>query len=190
LDGRNRQETDMPTDARSPTSLLSAALIAMSLSLCVGPVQAAGADASGCDRIADQAAKIAACTSIIDAAGENDKARAAALHSRAQAHLAKGDNDSAIADLDRAIEVDPSNANMFIARGNAYKNKAEPDRAIADYGEAIRLAPAGAQPRQHLPGQEGLRFGHRRLRRGPAARSQIRRRLQQSRERLSLKGRQ
>src|SRR5262245_55620408 len=119
-DARNRQEIDMPAHPRSSTSVLSLALIAVSLSLGTAPARAA---ASGCDRIADQAVKIAACTSIIDTAGENGEIRAAALNSRAQAYLAKGDNDRAIADLDQAIELDPSNAKAFIGRGNAYKSK-------------------------------------------------------------------
>src|SRR5215467_8804804 len=133
---RIRQEIDMSAHWRSSTPLLSMALIALSLSLCTAPVQAAAA--TGCDRIADQAAKIAACTNIINTAGENVEIRAGALYSRAQAYLAKREYDRAIADLDRVIELDPNNANAFIARGNAYKSKSEPDRAIADYSEAIR----------------------------------------------------
>jgi lipoprotein NlpI len=63
---------------------------------------------------------------------------------RCAAYLAKGDNDQAIADCDRAIQLAPRFVPAYINRGNAYHAKGEYDRAIADYNEAIRLDPTNA----------------------------------------------
>jgi lipoprotein NlpI len=53
--------------------------------------------------------------------------------------MRKGDNDSDIADLGRAMQLDPKiAATSFDNRGNAYRAKGDFDRAIADYGEAIQ----------------------------------------------------
>lgn len=60
---------------------------------------------------------------------------------RAGASLTKGDFDSAIADLGKAIELNSTDAADFISRGVAYYNKKSFDLAIADYSKAIELKP-------------------------------------------------
>jgi tetratricopeptide (TPR) repeat protein len=51
----------------------------------------------------------------------------------------KGQNDSAIQDLDQAIRLNPNDADAFYNRGNAYARKSQFDRAIQDFDQAIRL---------------------------------------------------
>ena len=50
-----------------------------------------------------------------------------------------GNNDKAIADLDKAIELNPKDAFAYTNRGRAWNNKGNHDKAIADYNEAIKL---------------------------------------------------
>jgi tetratricopeptide (TPR) repeat protein len=51
----------------------------------------------------------------------------------------KGDYDSALANLDRAILLDPNNAEAYDSRGEVYASKGDYAHAIADYNEALRL---------------------------------------------------
>jgi TonB family protein len=60
---------------------------------------------------------------------------------RAGTFLAKGDFDSAVSDLTKAIELNSSDASDYSSRGLAYYNKKSFDLAIADYGKAIELKP-------------------------------------------------
>ena len=48
-----------------------------------------------------------------------------------------GENDSAIADLDRVIRLRPDLAGGYYERGNAFRDKGDTERAIADYSSAI-----------------------------------------------------
>jgi len=61
---------------------------------------------------------------------------------RAGSFMTKGDFDSAVADLNKAIELSPSDASDFTSRGLAYYNKKSYDLAIADYSKAIELKPS------------------------------------------------
>jgi Tfp pilus assembly protein PilF len=69
---------------------------------------------------------------------------AAAYAERATQHLASGDYDRAIADLDAALELDPR-AESYYNRGLAYFSKNAIDRAIADWNTAINLDPRNAR---------------------------------------------
>ena len=90
----------------------------------------------------------------------------------------KKEYDKAIADFTEAIRLDPKYATPSTTAACAWSDKKEYDKAIADLHEAIRLDPKDAdaylQSRHGLERQEGVRQGHRRLRRGHPARSQER----------------
>ena len=54
---------------------------------------------------------------------------------------AKGNDDTALADLDEAIRLDPANAEAYSERGRVWIRKKEMDKALADLNTAIRLKP-------------------------------------------------
>jgi TonB family protein len=58
---------------------------------------------------------------------------------RAGTFLAKGDFDSAVADLSKAIELNSNDASDYNSRGLAYYNKKSYDLAIADYSKSLEL---------------------------------------------------
>jgi len=58
---------------------------------------------------------------------------------RAGTFMAKGDFDSAVADLSKAIELNSTDAADYVNRGMAYYNKKSYDLAIADFDKAIGL---------------------------------------------------
>jgi tetratricopeptide (TPR) repeat protein len=66
-------------------------------------------------------------------------------NNRGHAYFAKGDNDRAIADYNRAIELKPDHASAYNNRGRTYYAKGDNDRAIADYNRAIELKPDAAE---------------------------------------------
>lgn len=60
---------------------------------------------------------------------------------RAGSFVAKGDFDSAIADLTKAIEMNSTDPADFVNRGMAYYNKKSYDLAITDFDKALALRP-------------------------------------------------
>jgi len=58
---------------------------------------------------------------------------------RAAGFITKGDFDSAIGDLNKAIEMGPAEPSDYISRGLVYYNKKSFDLAIADYTKAIEM---------------------------------------------------
>jgi len=60
---------------------------------------------------------------------------------RAGSFIAKGDFDSAVTDLTKAIELNSTDASDFVSRGMAYYNKKSYDLAIADFDKALALKP-------------------------------------------------
>jgi tetratricopeptide (TPR) repeat protein len=68
-----------------------------------------------------------------------------AYYNRGLAYLNKGDDDRAIADLDKAVELAPLFFEAYCNRGLAYLNKGDDDRAISDFDKAVELAPKFAQ---------------------------------------------
>ncbi|MEU1882992.1 tetratricopeptide repeat protein [Streptosporangium sp. NPDC020072] len=76
--------------------------------------------------------------------GERPQDLARLRHNRAQVHLAMGDRDRALADLDTVIAHDPDNCEYYVDRAALYRAAGRPRAAIEDYGTAIRLGP-------HLP---------------------------------------
>ena len=58
---------------------------------------------------------------------------------RAAGFITKGDFDSAIGDLNKAIEMGPAEASDYVSRGLAHYNKKSFDLAIADYTKALEM---------------------------------------------------
>ena len=63
---------------------------------------------------------------------------------QAIAHLKKGENDQAIARLDKAIQLQPKYALLYTIRGGAYADKGNLDAAMRDCNQAVELAPKSA----------------------------------------------
>ncbi|GAA0951937.1 tetratricopeptide repeat protein [Nonomuraea longicatena] len=76
--------------------------------------------------------------------GERPQHLARLLHNRAQVHLALGDPERALADLDTVISHDPGNSEYYVDRAALHRTAGRTQAAIKDYGTAIELGP-------HLP---------------------------------------
>jgi tetratricopeptide (TPR) repeat protein len=89
---------------------------------------------------------------------EFDPTAGAYVH-RGNAFYARGDNDQAIADYDRAIGLNPKEAAAYSNRGRAFYAKGENDRAIADFTQAIQIdrGPSVQQPGRRVFGERRLR---------------------------------
>jgi tetratricopeptide (TPR) repeat protein len=81
----------------------------------------------------------AACSRIIDDAGEPVAERVTAFENRGRGAFNRKDYDCAIADYGEAIKFGPNNAFALAHRCQAYASKADHDAAIADCTAAIRL---------------------------------------------------
>lgn len=71
----------------------------------------------------------------------SDEERAAAFVNRGLAYFAKGDDDHALADYDRAIALKPDFESAYVRRGLAYHDRTHYARAIEDFDRAIALKP-------------------------------------------------
>ncbi len=69
------------------------------------------------------------------------KCGAASYVNKGKKDQAKGDYDSALANLNQAIQLDPKLAEAYDSRGSIYDSKGDYVRAIADYEEALKLDP-------------------------------------------------
>ncbi|WP_239085654.1 tetratricopeptide repeat protein [Catellatospora methionotrophica] len=78
------------------------------------------------------------------APGERPQDVARLYHNRAQVHLALGDRQRAMSDLDRVVARDPGNSEYYIDRAALHRAAGRTRAASRDYDEAIRLGP-------HLP---------------------------------------
>ena len=76
-----------------------------------------------------------------------------ARRSRGIIHLAMGDRDLALADLDAAVALDPDNAEGWFNRGTALWKRGHLPDALASYDTAVRLQPgmAAAWSNRALP---------------------------------------
>ncbi|NUR86745.1 MAG: hypothetical protein HOY71_21900, partial [Nonomuraea sp.] len=86
---------------------------------------------------------LARLTAVL-APGEQPQHLARLLHNRAQVHLALGDRERALADLDDVIAHDPDNSEYYVDRAALHRAAGRTRAAIKDYGVAVRLGP-------HLP---------------------------------------
>ncbi|MEU8050756.1 tetratricopeptide repeat protein [Micromonospora haikouensis] len=78
------------------------------------------------------------------APGERPQDLARLRHNRAQVHLALGDADRALTELDTVIAHDPDNCEYYVDRAALHRAAGRTRAAIRDYDAAIRLGP-------HLP---------------------------------------
>jgi tetratricopeptide (TPR) repeat protein len=89
---------------------------------------------------------VTACTAMINNLLEPPEAKSVALNNRARAHMQKGENDLAMADLNKAIALNPNYPEAFYNRGVIFNDaKAMPDRAIQDFTQAIAVKALVAQ---------------------------------------------
>lgn len=117
----------------------SSGLLAVSLFLIVSCGWAkAGAD-HDCLTLRDKAARIQACTQVIEGAGYDSRQRASAFRTRGRARLEAGAMREALADLDEAIRLSAEDAAALAARGQVYLSRNDPTRALADFDAALKL---------------------------------------------------
>src|ERR1017187_6181803 len=75
----------------------------------------------------DPVLAIVGCTTVILSPDSNPPLQSRALVNRANAYVARGQPDRAIADFDRAVMLDPKNSIAFAARGAYYQAQGESD---------------------------------------------------------------
>jgi tetratricopeptide (TPR) repeat protein len=112
------------------------------IALCLGAGAAIADPLTDCTRGANAAARLRACTAVIDGAeyGADDKAMA--YRSRGNARADAGVTMQAHSDFSQAIRLRPDDAPSYAGRARARLALRDFDGAIADYGEALRLAPS------------------------------------------------
>ena len=76
-----------------------------------------------------------------DGSIEKDKRIPKTHEQLAQAYVAKGDTDSALACYSSAIQYDRENASLYKARGHVYYERKELDKAIPDLEKVYELQP-------------------------------------------------
>ncbi len=105
---------------------------------------AAADDWKDCSLQADPAAIVAACSAIVERAGETASNRAKAYNIRGKGYIAKRDFAKAIADYNRAIELTPNDSAPYSNRADANVYAGQSGPAVADYSRAIELEPGNA----------------------------------------------
>ncbi len=98
----------------------------------------AGAD-QDCLTSRDKAARIRACTQVIEGAGYDSQQRASAFRTRGRARLEAGALGEALADLDEAIRLRADDAAALAARGQVHLSRNDPKRALADLDAALKI---------------------------------------------------
>lgn len=95
------------------------------------------------DEAAEDGARIAACTRLIDAGTfGTEEAPAAFLHGRADVAYYAGDYEQAVADLHTAIAIDPENAELYSLLGHAFLWLERDEEARTALETATELDPA------------------------------------------------
>lgn len=94
-----------------------------------------------CRQLRNRDARLAACTSIIEAAGAPDDQKAIAYRQRGALRLDAGAFDAALADLNEAVRRAPGDAGARLYRAEVRIGRNDLDGAQADFDEAIKLAP-------------------------------------------------
>jgi tetratricopeptide (TPR) repeat protein len=109
--------------------------------LVVATMGTASADAlADCNEAERPAARIAGCTSILDA-GPSAEVRAIALMNRGIGHAAAGDLEDALTDFDSAIEISPGLIEGYYNRGNVNLDLERSEDAIRDFSTVIEAEP-------------------------------------------------
>jgi lipoprotein NlpI len=98
---------------------------------------AANACATGGGRI-ELAARIAACTNLIDSGKWKGKDIGWAYANRCAVYSAQGRDDKALGDCVQAILLDPDSVIPYQIRGDIALKRGESDKALADYDSAIQ----------------------------------------------------
>src|ERR1700733_3062465 len=93
------------------------------------------------------AERVRSCTGVIKRAGLAKSAYAATLDERADALIALGSTDEAIADLTQVLRIDPANGSALYNRGIAYQRSGQDDKALDDFRAAAALTPPFAPAR-------------------------------------------
>jgi tetratricopeptide (TPR) repeat protein len=62
----------------------------------------------------------------------------------------KGENDRAVADLNKAIELNPKFANAYYNRGRVWEKKGDKQRAVADNREYLAIHPSDQDAKDAL----------------------------------------
>lgn len=96
-----------------------------------------------CLALRDKAARIAACTRVIEGAFEPEQ-KAVAWRTRGRARAEAGARAEALADLDAALALRPADAGALSARAQIHLAQNDVRRALADLDAAIRLDAADA----------------------------------------------
>jgi tetratricopeptide (TPR) repeat protein len=91
-----------------------------------------------CDQISDLDRKIAGCSQLLARRTRLSAERRFLYHmNRSLGYAAKGEHDSALADVDAASVLDPESYIVFFTRGLVYLRKGELDLALNNYNAAI-----------------------------------------------------
>lgn len=90
----------------------------------------------------NSAARIPACTALIQSGSESNDNLAAAYINRGAAYNETDQNDRSVEDYDRSIRLNaPSAADAWYGRGHANSDRNQKDVAIQDYTRAIGMKP-------------------------------------------------
>jgi tetratricopeptide (TPR) repeat protein len=114
------------------------------IALCLGATAAIADPRADCARAANAAARLRACTAVIDGAAYGAEDKAIAYRTRGNARTDAGASAQAVSDFSQAIRLRPDDASGYAGRARARLALRDFDGAIADYGEALRLAPRSA----------------------------------------------
>jgi tetratricopeptide (TPR) repeat protein len=98
----------------------------------------AGAD-QDCLTSRDKAARIQACTEVIEGASFNSQQKALAFRERGRARLDAGALGDALADLNEALRVLADDAVGLVARGQVHLSRNDSRRALADFDAALKI---------------------------------------------------
>ncbi len=98
----------------------------------------AGAD-QDCLTLRDKAARILACTQVIEGAPFNSQQKALAFRERGRARLEAGALGDALGDLNEALRVLADDAVGLAARGQAHLLRNDGKRALADFDAALKI---------------------------------------------------
>jgi tetratricopeptide (TPR) repeat protein len=111
------------------------------IALCLTASAAVADPVTDCTRGANAAARLSACTAVIDGATYSADDKAMAYRSRGNARADAGAGMQALSDFTQAIRLRPEDASGYAGRARAKLGLRDLDGAIADYSEALRLAP-------------------------------------------------